>query len=63
MERFGARALRLAGASSVLLGWRPADFWGATPAELEAAVAALMPADPKADTHDLKRLQEMFPDG
>ena len=27
-------ARRLAGAAAQLLGWRPDDFWDATPAEL-----------------------------
>jgi len=33
---FGASARRLAGLSARLLGWRPAEFWAATPAELAA---------------------------
>ena len=41
---FGAAALRLSGAASRRLGWRPDDFWNATPAELNAALA--MPAGP-----------------
>ncbi len=36
---FGPGALRLAGLSARGLGWRPAEFWGATPAELAAAIA------------------------
>jgi hypothetical protein len=38
---FGAAAARLAGVAARLLGWRPAEFWAATPAEL---ASALMPA-------------------
>lgn len=37
--RFGPAALRLAGIAARLLGWRPAEFWAATPAELAAALA------------------------
>lgn len=36
---FGPVALRLAGIAARLLGWRPAEFWAATPAELAAALA------------------------
>ena len=39
---FAAAALRLYALAARLLGWRPADFWAATPAEL---VAALGPPD------------------
>jgi uncharacterized phage protein (TIGR02216 family) len=38
-ERFGPIALRLAGLAARLLGWRPDEFWSATPAELAAALA------------------------
>lgn len=33
-ERFGKAAARLAGLAAQALGWRPAEFWAATPAEL-----------------------------
>jgi len=36
--RFGAAAHRLAGVAARLLGWRPVEFWAATPAELAAAL-------------------------
>lgn len=36
---FGRGALRLAGLSARALGWRPGEFWAATPAELAAAIA------------------------
>lgn len=38
---FGEAAARLMALAALLLGWRPADFWAATPAEL-AAILALM---------------------
>jgi hypothetical protein len=41
----GARAVRLYGLAARLLGWRPAEFWAATPAEL---VTALTPAQGEA---------------
>ncbi|WP_114521033.1 phage tail assembly chaperone [Altererythrobacter sp. ZODW24] len=37
---FGEGALQLAGLSARTLGWRPDEFWHATPAEL---AAILMP--------------------
>ena len=43
-ERFAAGARRLAGLVPRLLGWRPDEFWAATPAELAAIVAAGEPA-------------------
>ena len=46
MDSFAAGALRLAGLVPRLLGWRPGDFWTATPAELAAIFTD--PADPGA---------------
>ena len=37
---FAAGAARLAGVIPRLLGWRPDDFWNATPAELTAIFTA-----------------------
>ena len=37
-------AARLAGQVPRLLGWRPQDFWDATPAELAAILAGFEPA-------------------
>jgi hypothetical protein len=51
----------LAGLAGALLGWRPHEFWRATPAELAAVLDALTP--PQAAPVDLAHLQEMFPDG
>jgi hypothetical protein len=62
---FATSAARLAGVAGALLGWRPADFWAATPAELEAVLAAL--AGPQAATPPspttIASLKERFPDG
>ncbi len=38
-EHFGPAALKLYGLAARLLGWRPQDFWAATPAELSSAFA------------------------
>jgi uncharacterized phage protein (TIGR02216 family) len=64
MTKFGDRAGRLAGLAGALLGWRPDEFWRATPAELAAVLSALAggEADP-ASASDLERLMEMYPDG
>lgn len=35
---FGDAASRWAGLAAQLLGWRPAEFWAATPAELATAL-------------------------
>ena len=43
-DSFAAAALRLYGLAAGLLGWRPAEFWAATPAELVQALAPLVPA-------------------
>ena len=36
---FGPSARRLAGLAGRMLGWRPGEFWSATPAELAASLA------------------------
>lgn len=38
-ESFSACAARLAGMVPRALGWRPAEFWDATPAELAAILS------------------------
>ena len=38
-ERLAPGARRLAGLLCRQLGWRPADFWSATPAEIAAILA------------------------
>jgi uncharacterized phage protein (TIGR02216 family) len=60
---FATVASRLAGLTGVLLGWRPEEFWRATPAELETILAALAPSQDAADPALLARLKEQFPDG
>ena len=61
---FSEAAARLAGLAGALLGWRPDEFWNATPAELAAILAAMAGDAPAAaSAADLARLKEMFPDG
>jgi hypothetical protein len=60
---FGAGAARLAGLAGALLGWRPCEFWGATPAELATILTALAPPDEgAANANTITRLKEVFPD-
>ncbi|WBO22087.1 phage tail assembly chaperone [Sphingomonas abietis] len=67
METFSGRAVRLAGIAGALAGWRPDDFWRATPAELETVLTAL--AGPVAEiapppaAATIAALKEQFPDG
>nr|WP_209023258.1 phage tail assembly chaperone [Sphingomonas jejuensis] len=51
----------MAGEAAVALGWRPDEFWRATPAELAAIRDMLRP--PADAPVDLPALMEMFPDG
>lgn len=61
---FAHSATQLCGQCALLLGWRPDEFWKATPAELACILEAMtaqsaMPPDAAA----LKYLMELFPDG
>ncbi|MEH3035795.1 MAG: phage tail assembly chaperone [Sphingomonas adhaesiva] len=61
---FADRAARLAGLAGVAFGWRPDEFWCATPDELAALVAALAPEEATPpDAGLIARMQEAFPDG
>lgn len=66
MSIFAIAATRLAGLAGALFGWRPDDFWAATPAELAVIFAALSEGedcDVPAAQSDLAQLMEQFPDG
>jgi Phage tail assembly chaperone protein, TAC len=61
---FADNALQLCGQCALLLGWRPDEFWKATPAELACilqAVTAQQETPP--DAVDIKKMMELFPDG
>ena len=61
---FSDVAARLAGLAGAMLGWRPGEFWCATPTELAAIFAALAPRHEVPVGSDvLTQLQERFPDG
>jgi Phage tail assembly chaperone protein, TAC len=56
-DSFGAAALALYSFAARLLGWKPADFWNATPAELVAAL--VQPGAPTSlDRSDIARMME-----
>ena len=61
--RFAPQAVLLAGLAGRLLGWRPDEFWAATPAELAAVLAP--PAPPLAGAPltraECARLMELHP--
>jgi len=62
-ERFADSAAKFAGLAGALLGWRPDEFWRATPAELAAVLRALAGEEAQAAcADDLARLMAMFPD-
>ncbi len=62
-QRFSESAARLAGLAGMLLGWRPEEFWRATPAELGAVLGAMTgPGETPAERSDLERLMQRFPD-
>lgn len=61
--RFADAALVLAGVAARLLGWRPQEFWQATPDELAAALT--VPGDPVAappSPEAIAALRVLFPD-
>ncbi len=63
MNPFADAAGRLAGVVGTTLGWRPDEFWRATPAEVAAVVRAL--AGPGGDGVNrvlLNALKERWPD-
>ncbi len=60
---FGAAALRAAHLAAAALGWAPAQFWGATPAELRTALGLDVAPQAVLDRAVLDRLMEAFPDG
>jgi hypothetical protein len=63
-DSFCATASALGGQTALLFGWRPDDFWNATPAELGAIMRAFQAKiDTSAGGDVLKALMEQFPDG
>ena len=63
-EDFAASAALLAGVVGVTLGWRPDEFWQATPAEVLGIARALAgDTAPGVDRAVLDALWERWPDG
>lgn len=63
--RIGETAIALIGLMARVAGWRPEDFWGATPADVRAVLAGWVEADADAcfDGAALAAMMERFPDG
>ena len=59
---FGDGAARLCSAASVILGWRPDEFWSATPAELGLALQMPSAAADAPDLSTIEELRRRFPD-
>lgn len=59
---FGDAAARLSSAAGALLGWRPDEFWNATPAELALALAPPGDAGDAPDRATIDALRTRFPD-
>ena len=62
MELFGEAAARLCSAAAMLLGWRPGEFWNATPAEFALSLQPLRAEAEGPDTATIEALQRRFPD-
>ena len=61
-ERFGDAAARLSSVASMLLGWRPEEFWSATPAEIALALQAPKEGVETPGAETIAWLQSRFPD-
>ena len=61
-DTFGAAAARLCSAAALLLGWRPAEFWNSTPAELELVVSSTLSDCAAPDASIIEELRRRFPD-
>lgn len=63
-QRLAADAVRLCGLVCRQLGWRPADFWEMTPAEVAAVCAGESEPDtPTLSRSELEELMEQHRDG
>jgi uncharacterized phage protein (TIGR02216 family) len=64
-DRLGPAAVTLAGVMARVAGWRPGEFWAATPADVRAVLAGWVEGDAEAslDGAALGAMMERFPDG
>ncbi|WP_243450478.1 phage tail assembly chaperone [Sandarakinorhabdus glacialis] len=61
--RFEAAARQAARVAAALLGWRPGEFWAATPEDLRNALGLGLDGGATPATGELlARLMEAFPD-
>lgn len=62
---FGDAALGLLGVMARVAGWRPTEFWAATPADVAAVLAGWSDEHGEAPLgrHGLAAMMEAFPDG
>lgn len=60
---FGKTALRLSAICALQFGWRPDEFWNATPAEL-LCILQIVDSDDAAPPHtnEIQKLMSLFPD-
>ncbi len=65
VDRLGPAAIKLAGVMARVAGWRPGEFWAATPADVRTVLAGWAEADSTAclDSAALAAMMERFPDG
>jgi len=61
-DSFGEAAARLCGGASLLLGWRPAEFWSSTPAELAVAFQWANVAGDGPERELIEDMRRRFPD-
>ncbi|MFN3620889.1 phage tail assembly chaperone [Sphingorhabdus sp.] len=60
---FGEAAGKLAAQAVLILGWRPDDFWNATPAELLGILQAITSdGETPPDQEAIYKLMKRFPD-
>ncbi|HVM38275.1 MAG TPA: phage tail assembly chaperone [Sphingomicrobium sp.] len=59
---FGQAAERLCNAASLLLGWRPDEFWKSTPVELALALEPRGDAAGPVSPQMVEALRRRFPD-
>lgn len=64
-DRLGPAAIKLAGVMARVAGWRPDEYWAATPADVRAVLAGWVEveADASFDGPALAAMMERFPDG
>ena len=62
MTLFGKRAVALSGLAARTLGWRPAEFWAATPSELAWALRGGDETISWVSGDELTELLVRFPD-